>query len=148
DIVCNGKGGEGAPGDEQLLADLHYFQDLGGVKVQVHHVGGFLGCGGAGVHGQAHIRLGQGGGVVGAVAGHGDDFSLGLLLFDDADLVFGFALGDKSVYTGLLGNGGCGQGIVAGAHDGFDADGAQTLKTLCHAGLDGVFQVNNAQNLV
>ena len=40
------------------------------------------------------------------------------------------------------------RGIVAGAHDGFDADGAQTLKTLCHAGLDGVFQVNNAQNLV
>ena len=147
-IVRNGEGGEGAAGDEQLLADLHHFQNFGGVRVQIHHVGGFLGCGGAGVHGQAHIGLGKGGGVVGAVAGHGNDFSLGLLFFDDANLVLGLALGNKTVHPGFLCNGGCGQGIVAGAHDGFDADGAQTLKTLCHAGLDGVFQVNNAQNLV
>src|SRR5699024_10831538 len=86
DIVGDGEGGQRAAGDQQLFADLHHFQDLGGVAVQIHHVGRFLGGGGAGVHGQAHVCLGQGRGVVGAVAGHGHDLAFRLLLLDDPDL--------------------------------------------------------------
>ncbi|CAN3963334.1 2-oxoglutarate ferredoxin oxidoreductase subunit beta, partial [Dysosmobacter welbionis] len=109
-VVRDGEGGQGAAGDQQLLADLHHFQDLGGVGIQVHHVGRFLGGSGAGVHGQAHVGLCQGGGVVGSVAGHGDDLALGLLLLDQGDLVLRLALCHKAVHAGFLGDGGRGQG--------------------------------------
>ena len=148
DIVCNGEGGKRAAGDEQLLADFHHLQDLGGIGVQIHHIGGLLGRGGAGVHGKAHVCLGEGGRVIGAVAGHGDDLSLRLLFFDDADLVLRLALGYEAVHPGLFGDSGCGQGVIAGTHDGLDTDRAQTFKTLCHAGLYGVFQVNHAEHLI
>ena len=66
-------------GDEELLADLHDLDQLRRVRVEVDHVPGFLGRLGAGVHGHADVGLGQGGGVVGAVAGHGDEVAAGLL---------------------------------------------------------------------
>ena len=44
---------------------------------------GLLGRLGAGVHRQGDVGLGQGGRVVGAVAHHGDQLALGLLLADD-----------------------------------------------------------------
>ena len=54
-------------------------RSLVGIGVEVDHVAGFLGGLGAGVHGHAHVGLGQRRGVVGAVAGHGHELALGLL---------------------------------------------------------------------
>src|SRR4030095_9002068 len=50
--------------------------------VEVDHVPGLTGGLGAGVHGDTDVALGQGGGVVGPVAGHGHHPPVGLLLFD------------------------------------------------------------------
>ena len=81
------------------------------------------------VHGQTHISLGQSGGVVGAVTGHGYDLALSLFLFDHVDLSSGLHSAMKPSTPASLGDGRCRQGIVAGAHDRLNADGAQTLKS-------------------
>src|SRR5256885_10498822 len=49
-------------------------------SVEVDHVAGLLRRLRAGVHGHADVRLGQRGRVVRAVAGHGHEVALGLLL--------------------------------------------------------------------
>ena len=49
---------------------------LVGIAVQIHHVAGFFGGHGAGVHRQADVGLRQRGRVVGAVAGHGHQAAL------------------------------------------------------------------------
>ena len=72
-VVGDREGGQRAPGDEQLLADLHNLDELGRVGVEVDHVAGLFGRLGAGVHGHPDIGLGQGGGVVGTIAGHGHE---------------------------------------------------------------------------
>ena len=78
-VVGDRERGERAAGDEQLLADLDDLDELRRVGVEVDHVPGLLGRLGAGVHGHADVGLGEGGGVVGAVAGHGDEAPAGLL---------------------------------------------------------------------
>jgi hypothetical protein len=118
------KRGQRAAGHEQLFADAHDFDELGGVAVQVHHIAGFLGGHGAGVHGEPDVGLGQRGGVVGAVAGHGDQAAAGLLFLDQVHLVLGRGLGEEIVDAGFGGDGGGGERVVAGDHDGLDAHGA------------------------
>ncbi len=54
-----------------------------------------------GVHGHADVGLGQGGGVVGAVAGHGHQVAAGLLGLDAGHLVLGRGLGQEVVDAGL-----------------------------------------------
>jgi hypothetical protein len=148
DIVGDGEGGERAARHEQLFADGHHLDELGGIAVQVHHVAGFLGGHGAGVHGQADIGLGQGGRVVGAVAGHGDEASAGLLLLDQVHLVLGRGLGQEIVHAGFGRDGGGGQRVIAGDHDGADAHVAQLLEALAHAALDDILQVHHAEGAV
>ena len=58
-------------------------------------VAGLDGDVGAGAHGEAEVGLGERGGVVDAVADHGDDLALGLQAADDLDLVGGQDLGDR-----------------------------------------------------
>ena len=71
----------------------------GGPQVAAHQgeVAGLDGDVGAGAHGDAEVGLGQGGGVVDAVADHGHDAALGLQPLDDVDLVGGQHLGDHVV---------------------------------------------------
>ena len=59
-------------------------------------VAGLDGDVGAGAHGQPEVGLGERGGVVDAVADHGDDPALGLQPLDDVDLVGGQHLGDHA----------------------------------------------------
>src|SRR5699024_127521 len=77
-----------------------------GPQVAAHEgdVGGLDGDVGAGAHGQAEVGLGEGGGVVDAVADHRDDLALGLQAGDDVDLVLGQDLGDDLVDTDLGGD--------------------------------------------
>ena len=144
-VVGDGEGGQRAARHQQLLADLDDLDELGGIGVEIDHVAGFLGGLGAGVHGHAHVGLGQRGRVVGAVAGHGHQFALGLLALDQVHLVFGLGFGEEVVDAGLARDDGGGQRVVAGDHDGADAHGAQAGEALLEAALDDVFEVNDAE---
>ncbi len=101
-----------------------------GFGVEVDHVAGLLGGLGAGVHGHADVGLGQRRGVVGAVAGHGDQAAAGLLPADQRHLVLGRGLGEEVVDAGLVGDGRGGERVVAGDHHRADAHGPQLVEAL------------------
>src|SRR5699024_2364816 len=139
----------------------HRLDDGGEVVVGQDHGGRVLGHLGAGdAHGYADVGLLQGGGVVDAVAGHGDNLALALPGVDDADLMLrGHPGVDRDVLQPLVqigvahlvklhageglvplqedaqlpGDGGGGDLVVAGDHDGADA----ALLGVGH-GLDGL----------
>ena len=60
---------------------------LVGIAVEVHHVAGFARGLRAGVHRHADVGLGERGGVVRAVAGHGDEMAGGLFVADAFQLL-------------------------------------------------------------
>ena len=132
-VVGDAEGGQRAAGHQQLLADLDDLDQLGRVAVEIDHVAGFLGGLGAGVHGHADVGLGQRRGVVGAVAGHGDQVARGLLLLEQGQLVFGRGLGEEIIHARFLGDGGGGQRVVAGDHDRLDAHRAEALEPIGQA---------------
>ena len=147
DVVGDAEGGKRAARDEELLADFDDLDELGGVAVEVHHVAGLAGGLGAGVHGHADVGLGQSGGVVGAVTGHGDEVA-GLLFRPDAlQLGFRRGLGDEVVHARFGGDGGGRLRVVAGDHHGADAHLAQMRKALLDAALDHVLELDHAQDL-
>ena len=67
--------------------------------------------------------------IVGAVAGHRHQAAGGLLVPDQRKLVLRRRLGEEVVHTGLGGDRGRGQRIVAGDHHGADADGCGAAGT-------------------
>ena len=99
----------------------------------------------AGVHGDADIGLGQRRRVVGAVAAHGDQLALGLLVADQLELGLGRRLGEEVVDAGLGGDGGRGHRVVAGDHHRADAHAAQLGEALADAALDDVLEVDDAE---
>ena len=145
-VVGDGERGERAARHEQLLADLDHLEELGGVGVEVDHVAGFLRRLGAGVHGHADVGLGERGRVVGAVAGHGHELALRLLVLDEAHLRLGRRLGEEVVDAGLAGDGRGGARVVAGDHDRADAHGAEAVEALLDAALHDVLEVNDAEH--
>ncbi|MNQ95039.1 hypothetical protein D3C85_1105800 [compost metagenome] len=147
-VVGDGEGGQGAPGDQQLLAHQHHVQQLGGVGVQIHQVARLLGGLGAFVHGQTHVRLGQGRCVVGTVTAHGDHAAIGLLLADIGQLLLRGCLGDEVIHPGLGGDGGGGQRVVPGDHHGADPHVTQDLEAGLDAWLDDVLEVHHPQQLL
>ena len=134
-----------------IPAVLDGLDDGGEVVIRQHHTGSVLGHLGAGdAHGHADVRLLQGRGVVDAVAGHGHQIAPLLPGPDDADLVLrghpgihadpGYELPQFLIAHGLndgtlhglgaggedadlLGDGGGGDLVVAGNHDGPDTGG-------------------------
>ena len=134
-----------------VSAVLHRLNDGGKVVVGEDHAGGVLGHLGAGdAHGHADVGLLQGGGIVDAVAGHGNQGATVLPGPDDADLMLGghtgvngdlgnegtkllvghglhngtlHGLGAGGEDTNFTGDGGSGDDVVAGNHDGADAGG-------------------------
>ena len=146
-IIGNRKGGERAACHQQLLANADNFNELGGVGLKINHIAGLARGLCAGLHGHAHIGLRQSGRVIGAIAAHGDQTSALLLAPDIGELVLRCGLADKIIDTCLGGNGGSGQGIVAGDHHRFDAHGPQFGKACADIGLHNVLEVNDAQQL-
>ena len=130
---------------QELLADLDDLDELGRIGVEVDHVAGLARRHRAGVHGDADIGLGERRRVVGAVAAHGDELALGLLVADELQLVLGRRLGEEVVDAGLGGDGGRGHRVVAGDHDGADAHAAQLGEALADAALDDVLEVDDAE---
>src|SRR6185369_11358590 len=82
-VVGNRERSERAARNQQLFADFDDLDELGGVRVQIHHVAGFLRRLRAGVHGHSDIGLRQGRGIIRAVSGHGHKFAFGLFPFDE-----------------------------------------------------------------
>src|ERR1700687_6179039 len=138
DVIGNGEGGKRSARDEKLLTNLNYFNELGGVGVQINHIAGFFRCLGAGVHGYANIGLSERGRVVGAVASHGDKFALSLLLPDQRHLVFRLGFGKEIVHASLAGDSGGGQWVVGGGRHGANVHGGQVVEAFAHASLDNV----------
>ena len=98
-----------------------------GVVAGQDDAGGCDGDVGAGADGDADVGLGQGGGVVDAVADHGDLSALGLQLFDLARPCPRAGL-RRSTVDAQLGSNGGGHGLgVAGDHRDLDAAGVQRV---------------------
>ena len=144
-VVGDGEGGQRAAGHQQLLADLHHLDELGRVAVEVDHVAGLARRHRAGVHRDADVGLGQRRRVVGAVAAHGDELALGLLVADELELRLRRRLGEEVVDAGLGGDGGGGHRVVAGDHHRADAHAAQLGEALADAALDDVLEVDDAE---
>ncbi len=117
---------------------------LVGSEVEVDHVAGLAGRLGAGLHRHPDVGLSQRRRIVGAVAAHGDEPALGLLLADQPQLVLGGRLGEEVVDAGFRGDRRGGDRVVAGDHHRADAHAAQVGEALLHAGLDHVLQVDDA----
>src|SRR6185436_15335689 len=117
----------------------------GGIAVEIDHVAGLFGGHGAGVHGEADVGLGEGRSVVRAVSGHGDEAAGGLLLTDVLELVLGCGLREETVNARLGGDGGGGEGIVAGDHHAANAHAAELGDAFLHTALDDVFQVDDPE---
>ena len=146
DVVGDREGGQGAAGDQQLLADLDDLDQLRRIGVEVDHVARLARRLGAGVHRDADVGLGQGGGVVGAVAGHRDQAPVGLLLADQLQLSLRRRFGEEVVDARLLGDLRRGQLVVAGDHDRADAHRPQLVEAGLHPFLDHVLEVDHAQD--
>ena len=147
-VVGDAERGQRAAGHQQLLADLHDLDQLRRVGIEIDHVAGFFGGLRAAVHGHGHVGLGQGGGVVRAVAGHGDQPAAGLLLADQLELGFGRGLGQEVIDARFGGDRRGGERVVAGDHHRLDAHLPQFGKALLDATFDDVLEVNDAQRLV
>ena len=117
-VVGDREGGECAARHQQLLADLYHLDQLGRIGIEIDHVAGLTRCLRAGLHADADIGLRQRRCVIGAVAAHGDQAALRLLIADVAQFVLGRRLGDEIVDACLRGDRSRRHRIVAGDHDG------------------------------
>ena len=139
---------ERAARDQELLADLNDFDQLGRVGIEIDHVAGFFRGLRSGVHGESDVGLREGGRVVGAVTGHGDKLPLGLFPADEREFVFRLGLRQEIIKAGLAGDGRGGERIVSGDHHRANTHGAELIEALAHAALDDVLQVNRAENVM
>mmetsp|Transcript_42313 Transcript_42313/g.99251 ORF Transcript_42313/g.99251 Transcript_42313/m.99251 type:complete len:221 (+) Transcript_42313:4160-4822(+) len=111
---------------------------LAQVVVHDQHVGGLLGgVGAGGAHRETNRRRGKARRVVDAVTHHADG-AAGTQFADGGLLVLRQQLGANLVDAELARNGLRGRRVVAGQHDGRDAELAQRGDGLAAAGLGGV----------
>jgi hypothetical protein len=100
----------------------------------------------AGTHGDAEVGLGQGGGVIDAVADHGDALPLLLQPLDILGLVRREHLREHIRDTDLFGDRFCGAGVVAGDHPGLDTHFLELKYSFAAGLLDGVRHGDQAQD--
>lgn len=109
--------------------------------------GGFVRDVGAVSEGHAEVGLGEGRGIVEAVADHGD-FSLLLIVEDDLGFVLGKGFGVDLVDPRLASDVTGGTGVVAGDHDGNESKGLDFRDGLGGMGVELVGEREGAKNLV
>ena len=131
---------------KQLLAHLHHLDQLGRVGVEIDHVGRLFGRLRAGIHRHTHIGLRQGRRIVGAITRHSHHTSACLLLFDQLHLGLRRGLSQEVVHASFFGDGGSGERIVTGDHDGADAHLAHLIEARAHATFDDVFEFDDPQH--
>ena len=98
-----------------------------------------------GVHGDADIGLRQRGRVVGAVAAHRHQLTLGLLVANELQFVLRRRLREEVIDAGFRGNRRCRHRIVAGDHHSADTHAAQFGETLADAALDDILELDDAE---
>ena len=130
---------DGGPG--QLHSGGHVQQ----VRFHQHNVRALNGHVGTGPDGQPHLRPGQGGGVVDAVAHHGHLFALLLEGGDLPFLVLGQHLGHHLGNPQLLANGVGSALIVPGEHDHLQPQFPERGHRAPAGGLGGVGHSDDAQ---
>ncbi|MPM92960.1 hypothetical protein SDC9_140096 [bioreactor metagenome] len=138
-IVGDAECGQGSPRHQQLFSDAHDVDELRRAGVKVDHIARFLGCLRAGVHGNRNVRLRKRGCVVRSVARHGDEVSACLIVPDEFQLRLRRCFGKKIINACFGGDGGCGHGVVARDHDGFNPHLAQVFKTILDAFFYDIF---------
>ena len=121
---------------------------LGRIGIEIDHVAGFFGRLRSGVHRHADVGLRQRRRIVGAVAGHRDQFSLGLFFFDEPHFCFRRCLREEIVNAGFARDRRRRARVVAGDHHGANAHGAEALEAFLDAALHHVLQMNHAENFV
>lgn len=147
DVVAERPDKVPADGFESGAGEADADGDLAEVVSHEGDVGGFVGDVGAVLEGDAEVGLGEGGGVVEAVADH-CDFALFLEIEDDLDFVLGEGLGDDLVDVGLGGDVVGGAGVVAGDHDGGEAEGFEVGDALGGVGGESVGDGEGSEDLV
>ena len=145
-VVCDRECRQCAACHQQLLADFDDLDQLGRIGIEVDHVASLARRLRAGVHRDADVGLRQRRRVVGAIAAHGDELALGLLVANEAQLFLGRGLCQEIVDTGFRRDSGCGHRIVTGDHDRADAHAAQFGEALADTALDDVLEVNDAEH--
>ena len=120
-------------GDSDGLGDLAW------VVVHQRDVGGLdRGVGAGGAHGDAKVRLGEGGCVVDPVADHSHRSGRGDESGDDAQLVVGQQVAAGVVDAGLEGDRGGGALVVPGEHDGGHTECLEIVDSLAAVRAQGV----------
>ncbi len=147
DVVGDRERRQRAARHQELLADLDDLDQLGRIRVQVDHVAGFLRRLRAAVHHDGHVGLRQRGRIVGAVAGHRDELALCLDVANQLELCFGRHFREEVINTGLRGDRGRRELVVAGDHDRLDAHPAQFREAFLDMGLDDVLELDHAENM-
>ena len=132
--------------DQQLLADLNHLDQLGGVGVEIDHVGRLFCRLRTCIHRHAYIGLSQGWRIIGAITRHRHHTSARLLLFDQLHLGLRRGLRQEVIHTGLFGDGSSGERIVSGNHDGADAHLAQLVEARAHTTFDDIFEFDDPQH--
>ncbi|MNL09031.1 hypothetical protein D3C87_1297780 [compost metagenome] len=97
------------------------------------------------VHRHADVCLGQGRGIVGAVAAHRNQASVVLLVTDARQFFLRRSFGQHVVHARFSSNRRSGQRVVAGDHDRADPQFAQFGETLADAGLDHVLEMDRTE---
>ena len=132
---------------DRVKADLDDLDQLRGIAVEVDHVAGLARRHGAGVHRHADIGLRERRRVVGAVAAHGDQLALGLLVADQLQLRLRRRLGEEVIDAGFGGDRRGGQRVVAGDHHGLDAHAPQVAEALLDPALDDILELDRPEHL-
>ena len=144
-IIGDRKRRQRATRHEQLFPDFHDLDELCGIGIEVDHVTGFFRGLRAGVHRNTNVRLGECRGIIGAVAGHGDETTTSLLALDERHLVFGLGFGEKIIDARFLRDCGGSKWIVTSDHHRANAHRAQPIEAFPHAALHDILEIDDPE---
>ena len=125
---------------------MHHLNQLGRVRVEIHHIARFFRRLSTGVHRYRDICLRQRRSIIGAVAGHRHQTAFRLILTNQCQLGLRCRFGEKIIDARFRSNGGGSQTVIAGNHHRFNAHFAQLGEALFNTAFDDIFQRNNAQH--
>src|SRR5262249_36111473 len=132
-------------GHQQLLADFHDFDELGWVRIQIHHVSRFFSRLRARVHGDSSICLGHGRSIVRSVSGHCHQLAVTLLSTNQVHLVLRRGLSKKVIHARFACDCSRSEWIIASDHDRLDSHGTELIEALAHSTLYDVFEFYNSK---
>ena len=146
-IVSDAERGQRAARHQHLLTNVHDFNQLGRVRVEIDHVARLFCRLGTGVHCHRHVGLRQSRGIVGPVTGHRDQTPFRLILTNQGQFGFRCGFGKKIIHARFGSNRRCGQAVIPGDHHRFDPHFTQLGKAFFDAAFDDILQGNHPQHI-